>query len=75
MAIRFGTLGAANITPRALLAPCHDEPRAAVRCVAARERERAEGCARWHGTPVGQMRTIDRCYEAAGLPIRGLDLS
>ncbi len=52
MAIRFGALGAANITPRALLAPCHDEPRAAVRCVAARDRKRAEGFARWHRIPV-----------------------
>ena len=26
------------------------------------------------GDAVNQMRTIDRCYEAAGLPLRGLDL-
>ena len=52
MTVVFGTLGAANIAPRALLEPCRDEPRAAVRCVAARDRERAEGFARWHRIPV-----------------------
>ena len=52
MTIVFGTLGAANIAPRALLEPCRDEPRAEVRCVAARDRERAEGFARWHRIPV-----------------------
>lgn len=52
MTVRFGTLGAANITPRALVEPCRDEPRAALHCVAARDRERAEGFARWHRIPV-----------------------
>ena len=52
MTVVFGTLGAANIAPRALLEPCRDEPRAAVRCVAARDRKRAEGFARWHRIPV-----------------------
>lgn len=33
--IRFGTLGAALITPRALVYPCIDEPRAAIRAIAA----------------------------------------
>jgi predicted dehydrogenase len=46
--IRFGTLGTANITPKALVYPCADEPRATIRCIAARDRERAEGFARWH---------------------------
>jgi predicted dehydrogenase len=46
--IVFGTLGTANITPKALVYPCADEPRATIRCIAARERERAEGFARWH---------------------------
>ena len=52
MTVRFGTLGAANITPRALLEPCRDEPRAAVHCVAARDRDRADGFARWLRIPV-----------------------
>ncbi|HEY5645320.1 MAG TPA: Gfo/Idh/MocA family oxidoreductase [Pseudomonadales bacterium] len=46
--IVFGTLGTANITPKALVYPCADEPRAVIRCIAARDRERAEGFARWH---------------------------
>lgn len=40
--IRFGTLGAARITPRALLYPCMDEPQAGVVAIAARDRGRAE---------------------------------
>jgi predicted dehydrogenase len=47
--IAFGALGAASITPKALVYPCADEPRAHIRCIAARDRERAEGFARWHG--------------------------
>jgi predicted dehydrogenase len=47
--IRFGTLGAAAITPRALIAPCMDEPRAIVYAIAARDRDRAEGYARYAG--------------------------
>jgi predicted dehydrogenase len=46
--IEFGTLGTANITPKALVYPCADEPRATIRCIAARDRARAEGFARWH---------------------------
>ncbi len=49
--IRFGTLGAARITPRALLYPCMDEPAAAVVAVAARSRDRAESFAAWSGIP------------------------
>src|SRR5262245_58358929 len=45
--IRFGTLGAAAITPRALINPCIDEPRASVYAIAARDRQRAEAFARY----------------------------
>ena len=48
MAVSFGTLGAANITPRALVYPCMDEPRARIRAIAARDRQRAEEFARCH---------------------------
>ncbi|MEZ5557661.1 MAG: Gfo/Idh/MocA family oxidoreductase [Pseudomonadales bacterium] len=51
MVIRFGTLGTARITPRALVYPCMDEPRAYIAAVAARDRGRAESFARWHGIP------------------------
>lgn len=47
--IRFGTLGAAAITPRALIAPCVDEPRAFVYAIAARDRGRAEAFAQYAG--------------------------
>ena len=50
--IWFGALGAAGITPRALVQPCWDEPRAAIRCIAARDRRRAEGFAEWFRIPV-----------------------
>jgi len=46
--IRFGTLGAAKITPDALIKPCANEPRAIVSVVAARSRQRAEQFARQH---------------------------
>jgi len=49
MMIRFGTLGAAAITPRALVAPCVDEPRAFVHAIAARDRKRAESFAAYAG--------------------------
>ncbi len=49
--IRFGTLGAARITPRGLLHPCMDEPNAAVVAIAARDRDRAENFARWSNIP------------------------
>ena len=44
--IRIGTLGAARITPRALMYPAVDEPRVHVAAVAARDRQRAEDFAR-----------------------------
>ena len=46
--IKFGTLGAARITPGALIYPCMNEPNAMVRCIAARDRTRAEGFAKHH---------------------------
>lgn len=49
--IRFGTLGAARITPRALVYPCIDEPRARIHCIAARDRDRAEQFAAAHHIP------------------------
>ena len=45
--LKFGVLGAAAITPRALIYPCVDEPRADVRVIAARDRARAEKVADW----------------------------
>ena len=47
--IKFGTISTANITPRALIYPCMDEPKAIVSCVASRDKKRAEGFAQWHG--------------------------
>ncbi|MDC0214460.1 Gfo/Idh/MocA family oxidoreductase [Gammaproteobacteria bacterium] len=49
--IKFGTVSTANITPRALIYPCVDEPNAMVGCVASRDKARAEGFAQWHGIP------------------------
>lgn len=46
--IRIGTLGTANITPRALVYPCIDEPRAQIHAIAARDRHRAEAFAAHH---------------------------
>ncbi len=49
--MRFGTLGAALITPRALIYPCVDEPGATIYAVAARDHARAKDFARWHRIP------------------------
>ena len=49
--IRFGVLGAARITPRALIFPCVDEPGAYIRAIAARDRGRAEKVAAWARIP------------------------
>lgn len=73
--IRIGTLGAARITPRALLYPCMDEPGAAVTAVAARDRPRAESFAHWANIPnvvdtydeLVSLDTIDAVYNP--LPI------
>lgn len=46
--ITFGTLGAANITPRALVYPCFDEPKAIINVIGARSRDRAQGFAKYH---------------------------
>ena len=75
--IQFGALGAAGITPRALVVPCWDEPRAAIHCVAARERRRAEGFAQWFRIPVVHDGYADVVTDAAidavynALPISG----
>lgn len=49
--IKFGTLGTANITPRALINPCIDEPRASVYAIAARDVDRAHAFAHHHHIP------------------------
>ena len=54
--IKFGTISTANITPRALINPCIDEPKAQVISIAARSKDRAEEFARWHG--------ISRVYDS-----------
>lgn len=50
--IRFGTLGVARITSRALINPCMDEPRANVVAIAARDRQRAERYAEFAHIPM-----------------------
>jgi len=47
--VRFGVLGAARITPAALLRPAKGNAEARVVCVAARDRERADAFAARHG--------------------------
>ncbi len=49
--LRLGTLGAAAITPRALVYPCVDEPGAYISVIAARSRQRAEAFAASHNIP------------------------
>lgn len=49
--LRLGTLGAARITPAALVAPARASSRAALVAVAARDRARAEAFARRHRVP------------------------
>jgi len=49
--IQFGTLGAADITPIALIHPCMNEPRANVSVIAARSRNRAESFAHYQKIP------------------------
>ena len=51
MTLRIGTLGAARITPGALLAPARDNPEVEVVAVAARDTDRARGFADEHGIP------------------------
>lgn len=49
--VRFGTLGAARITPLALIRPARAVDEATVSAVAARDRSRAEKFAKKHGVP------------------------
>lgn len=49
--LNFGTLGAAAITPQALIYPCINEPRARIYAIAARDQSRAEGFALYHHIP------------------------
>lgn len=49
--IRIGTLGAARITPAALIDPCKNNSNAQITVVAARDRSRAEAFAQEHGIP------------------------
>ncbi len=58
-AVRFGVLGAARITPAALLRPAASHPEASVEVVAARNLSRAVDYATRHGIP----KVVDR-YEA-----------
>lgn len=46
--IRIGTLGAARITPRALIYPAVDEPNVRIDAIAARDASRSEGFAQYH---------------------------
>jgi predicted dehydrogenase len=49
--VRFGTLGAARITPNALIKPARQVPEVEVVALAARDPGRAEAFARKHGIP------------------------
>jgi predicted dehydrogenase len=57
--VRIGTLGAARITPAALLKPARKNPEAKVVAVAARDRAKAEAFARKQGIP-----TVHDTYDA-----------
>ena len=73
---RFGTLGAANITPRALIYPVMDEPGVSVYAIAARARDRAEAFAHHHHIPkvlstyeaVAEHDKIDALYNPLHIP-------
>ena len=56
--LRFGTLGAAQITPNALIKPAENIPDAEIMAVAAREPKRAKEFARKHRIP-----RVHRTYE------------
>jgi predicted dehydrogenase len=71
--IRFGTLGAARITPDALIKPCDHEAEAIVSVVAARSRSRAEQFARKHKI-IDVVDTYDQvinhpCVDAVYIPL------
>ena len=57
--LKFGTLGAARITPRVLVDPVSADPEAEITVVAARDRDRADEFAATHG--IGRVATS---YEA-----------
>ena len=57
--IRFGALGVARITPRALVYPVDSEPNAVIWAVAARDRARAEAFAAHE-----HIRTVEDSYQA-----------
>ena len=57
--LRFGVLGAARITPAALIAPAADSQRAQVVAIAARDPERARRFAEEH-----RIERVDPTYEA-----------
>lgn len=59
MTFNFGVLGAAKITPMALLEPVSVEPLVCVRCVAARDPARAEAFAKSHNIAI-----VHRDYQA-----------
>ncbi len=62
--ITFGTLGAARITPAALINPVAENPKAEIRCVAARSRQRAEEFAKKHNIAI-VYDTYDQVIEDA----------
>jgi predicted dehydrogenase len=64
-AVRFGVLGAARITPAALLAPATAHAEASVDVVAARDRDRAESFARRRGIP----RVVDSYEQVCADPL------
>jgi predicted dehydrogenase len=61
--VRFGTLGAARITPTALLRPARENPEVEVVTVAARDQSRAETFGRRHGIP-GVAASYDAVVES-----------
>ena len=74
--LRIGTLGAANITPRALIYPAADEPSVRVYAIAARDRERAAAFAAAHHIPkvldsydeVATHEKVDALYNPLHIP-------
>ena len=56
--VKFGTLGAARITPAALISPCKNNVNALISVVAARDRSRAEAFAKEH-----DIANVVDCYE------------
>ena len=83
--IRFSALGAAGITPTALLGPARRHPEVEVVVLASRSLRRARAMARRGGRAVNngespptdagdsvrQLRLVDAVYRAEGLRVRG----